>query len=87
MKQYRKKPIVLNVMRFTDTEADTIIALQEFTGSTLGVSFEDPENPRLRIVTLEGDMFASLGDYICQGIAGEFYPIKPEIFEQIYEEI
>lgn len=37
------------------------------------------------IETLEGTMTASLGDYIVKGVDGEFYPVKPDIFEQTYE--
>lgn len=37
------------------------------------------------IPTLEGDMEASLGDYIIKGVNGEFYPCKPDIFEKTYE--
>lgn len=42
---------------------------------------------KLIIPTLEGDMKASLGDYIIKGVQGEFYPCKPEIFEATYEEV
>lgn len=28
---------------------------------------------------------ASIGDYIIKGIKGEFYPCKPDIFEQTYD--
>ncbi len=34
----------------------------------------------------EGDMTASEGDYIIKGLRGEFYPCKPDVFEQTYEE-
>lgn len=39
----------------------------------------------LFIDTLEGRMKADVGDYIIKGIKGEFYPCKPEIFEESYE--
>lgn len=39
------------------------------------------------IHTLEGDMVASIGDYVITGVAGEQYPCKPDIFEQTYEEV
>lgn len=37
------------------------------------------------IETLEGTMTACLGDYIVKGVNGEYYPVKPEIFEKTYE--
>jgi hypothetical protein len=41
----------------------------------------------LYIDTLEGDMQASVGDYIIKGVEGEFYPCKPQIFELTYENV
>lgn len=39
------------------------------------------------IHTLEGLMQVNEGDYIIQGVKGEFYPCKPEIFLMTYEEV
>lgn len=39
------------------------------------------------IHTLEGDMKASVGDYIITGVNGEKYPCKPDIFEKTYEPV
>lgn len=39
------------------------------------------------IHTLEGDIHASVGDYIITGVKGEQYPCKPDIFEQTYEKV
>ena len=41
--------------------------------------------PEISIMTLEGVMTASIGDYIIQGVKGELYPCKPDIFEATYE--
>ena len=46
-----------------------------------------PKNGSLMIRTLEGDMRVSPGDYVIRGINGEFYPCKPYIFENSYEEV
>ena len=35
--------------------------------------------------TLEGAMTVSEGDYIIEGVQGEFYPCKPDIFRQTYD--
>ena len=37
------------------------------------------------IHTLEGVMQARDGDWIIQGLRGEFYPCKPDIFQKSYE--
>ena len=34
--------------------------------------------------SLEGEMRASIGDWIIKGVKGEFYPCKPDIFEATY---
>ena len=39
------------------------------------------------IHTLEGDMKASVGDFVITGVNGEQYPCKPDIFEKTYERI
>nr|WP_294371214.1 hypothetical protein [uncultured Ruminococcus sp.] len=39
------------------------------------------------IHTLEGDMKASVGDYIITGLRGEQYPCKPDIFNATYEKV
>lgn len=39
----------------------------------------------LVIHTLEGEYLAKVGDYIIKGVRGEFYPCKPDIFEQTYD--
>lgn len=39
------------------------------------------------IRTLEGVMRISPGDWVIKGVAGEFYPCKPDIFEATYEPV
>ena len=39
----------------------------------------------LSIGTLEGQHLVSWGDWIIQGVKGELYPCKPDIFEATYE--
>ena len=41
----------------------------------------------LFIKTLEGVHHASVGDYIIQGVNGELYPCKPDIFEKTYDKV
>jgi hypothetical protein len=36
---------------------------------------------------LEGKHLVGWGDYIIQGVKGELYPCKPDIFEMTYEEV
>ena len=82
--KYRKKPVVIEAIEFTD-EVERVIELQEFMGSEIVIDYREPENPKLKISTLEGVMEASVGDWIIQGVNGEFYPCKPDIFDKTYE--
>lgn len=86
-KQYRKKPVVIEAVQFLDNP-ERLCELSKFiTTQDLRVNYEDPENPVLKIETLEGVMNASVGDYIIKGVNGEYYPCKPDIFEKTYEEV
>lgn len=44
-------------------------------------------NNIFKIVTLEGNMEASVGDWIIKGVKGEFYPCKPDIFDLTYDKV
>ena len=83
--KYRKKPVVIEAIQFKDT-TDSISRLSDFIGTEITVSYKD-NKPCLIINTLEGDMKASLGDYIIKGVSGEFYPCKPDIFIKTYEQV
>ena len=56
-------------------------------GNAVMIQNEDGKDPKIIIETLEGTMYASLGDYIIKGVKGEFYPCKPEIFKETYEKL
>lgn len=49
-----------------------------------GLTLPDHGANYLEIDTLEGVMSAGLGDWIIQGVQGEFYPCKQDIFAQTY---
>ena len=77
MPQFRKKPVVVEARKNQ---------LGEFFGDWPGVEINYPGSMgAARITTLEGLMIANPGDWIIKGVAGEFYPCKPEIFHQTYE--
>jgi hypothetical protein len=78
-KKYRKKPVVIEAVQWTGNNDDDIM---EFVSTG---RFGDDDDDGVYIMTLEGEMRASVGDYIIKGVQGEFYPCKPDIFEQTYE--
>lgn len=81
--KYRKKPVVVEAIRW---DGDNLEEIATFMGK---YTYSNKLLPcfSLTIFTLGGRMDASIGDYIIKGIKGEFYPCKPDIFEQTYEAI
>lgn len=85
--KYRKKPVEIEAIQFQDN-SETLIKLQDGLGlDPIRVDYADPDNPVLKIETLEGTMEGQVGDYIIKDINGEFYPCKPDIFEKTYEKV
>lgn len=80
MAQYRKKPVVIDAIRFNGTNENEVA---DFVGENLHIT---PDG-FIFIHTLEGSMAVSYGDYVIKGVRGEFYPCKPDIFEQTYESV
>ena len=76
--KYRKKPVVIEAMQFYGDSTELILVFGQ--GKIRQVAQDC-----LAIGTLEGTMHARLGDYIIKGVAGEFYPCKPDIFIATYE--
>ena len=96
-RKYRKKPVVIEAMRFgAYTEGMPPAAWNDYRGGDVSrwlnahgqecsVSQEDPGPAYALIPTLEGVMRADIGDFIIKGVQGEFYPCKPDIFAATYE--
>ncbi|MGX9924121.1 hypothetical protein ACWIG4_30205 [Streptomyces sp. NPDC002248] len=87
MTKYRKKPIEIEAQRLTP---ETLKAIKQWVGTsarvhTEGVPLGAPI--KLAITTPGGVMLADFGDWIIKGVAGEFYPRKPDIFAATYEKV
>lgn len=61
--------------------------LQAFMASKAQVRIGFDRNLFMIIPTLEGEMRAEQGDWVIKGVKGEFYPCKPDIFEQTHERV
>jgi hypothetical protein len=79
--KYRKKPVVIDAIQF---KGDNWEKMGEFIGQKASLAKKYGE-PVLLINTLEGEMRADINDWIIKGVKGEFYPCKPDIFQQTYE--
>lgn len=89
MSKYRKKPVIVEAFQYDgdimiETNGKTDIPqwiIQAFKSKILCYGTQG----HLFIKTLEGTMIVSENDYIIQGVNGELYPCKPDIFEKTYE--
>ena len=84
MGKFRKKPVVIEAMQFTDATKDRCF---NWVAGNRMARFDGNEDPVMLIETLEGNMVVSLGDWIIKGVKGEFYPCKPDIFAETYEPV
>lgn len=93
MAKFRKLPVVIEAIPYTGENLAEVLA---FTGKhpkwdEWFPSFEayqaqvQADGGIFKILTLEGTMEATPGDWIIRGVKGEHYPCKPEIFEATYE--
>lgn len=77
--KYKKVPVVIEALEWNGNNKDEVM---NFVGSNIYF-----KGSSAFIVTLEGDMEASVGDYIIKGVKGEFYPCKPDVFSTTYEKV
>lgn len=78
VRNFRKKPVIIQALEWTGS-ADEMLAFTGVDGSL--------ESGTLMIRTLEGPLRAAPGDFIIKGLRGEFYPCKPDVFWNSYEEV
>lgn len=74
----RKKPVVVDAVLWTGANW---LEIKEFCP----IAVAGPGLYEATIPTLEGNHTASNGDWIVRGVAGEFYPVKGDIFTQTYD--
>ena len=77
--KYVKKPIVIEALEFN---GDNFVQCKEFIGSNFDNTLNYPN-----IITSEGTMRVSVGDYIIKEPFDKergFYPCKPDVFRKTY---
>lgn len=85
MARYRKKPVEIEAWPVSDLLDSAelpgpIVAAHERGEITFATS-------ELYVRTLEGVMTGNRADILIQGVNGEFYPCKPDIFRQTYDSV
>jgi len=91
--KFRKKPIVIEAFQYDgdlmNTSGNYYVpdwAVTAFKDEVLFYESVYGGVPcDLFIKTLEGNMFVSVNDFVIQGVNGELYPCKPDIFEKTYD--
>lgn len=93
--RYRKKPVEIEAEQWPDdgdTSYDALCQrakihrwIKDNGGKTQVVNHMG--DIYSAIITLEGEMRISSGDFVIRGVQGEFYPCKPDIFEATYEPV
>jgi hypothetical protein len=96
MAKYRKKPVVIEAFQYDGDLmfSDGIYYIPKWAEKAFKegvmyygkVSIGEPPC-ELFIATLEGAMRVNVNDYVIQGVQGELYPCKPDIFEKTYEPV
>jgi hypothetical protein len=79
-RRFKKKPVVVGAIQWTGDNFQEILNWASDENLYL-------HEGQLYIYTLEGTMLADVEDWIIQGVQGEFYPCKPGIFAESYEEV
>lgn len=86
MKNFRKKPVVIQAMQWDGTEnGATKIAL--LNGINAHLDYNASGFCGLYIETLEGKHKVTPRDFVIKGVNGEFYPCKEDIFIKTYEAV
>lgn len=78
MQYFRKKPVVIAAVQHNGDIGDLPEKIQREVLAT------DIDGSCF-FSTLEGVMKCSVNDWIIEGVNGELYPCKPDIFEKTYE--
>ena len=89
--RFRKKPVVIEAFQIKqDLWSNPELWPDWFSDATKKPPGADGKafmGDMVEILTLEGSMTGSLGDWIIQGVKGEIYPCKPDIFQATYEAV
>ena len=84
---FKKRPVVVEAILF---DGENWAEVQKFAsggpmGSGMEAMFTRDDVHYIRLITFEGVTEASPGDWIIKGTQGEFYPCKPEVFDETYK--
>ena len=78
-KYFKKKPILIKAFQLTQSmlTSGELALIPEVKSVSL---------TKFKIMTLEGPVYAKVGDWVLEGVKQEKYPCRKDIFEETYEE-
>ena len=86
--KFQKRPIIIHAWKVADLTGMNQPPLPEpIAAAEVAGIYIDNGDGTVTIKTLEGDHLASKGDWIIQGVHGELYPCKPDIFAATYDPV
>jgi hypothetical protein len=86
MPLFTKKPVTIEARQVGNDYDEDLAIMLWCGGEQLSADESETSNLLFRIPTLEGAMEVTPGDWVIRGIKGEFYPCKPDVFADSYEE-
>ena len=88
MQRYRKRPVEIEAIQFTEESKDRVYAWAKSIQVGVHPSRDSEDNPALLVPTSEGIMFCAIDDYLIKEPFPmdwrKLYPCKPDIFEKTY---
>lgn len=94
MTRFRKKPVIIEAFQMTEERRwdnndwpEWLNKAWNFEPCVLGSLAPCTQGNLLKIMTLKGVRRVEWNDWIIQGVQGELYRCKPDIFEQTYEAV
>ena len=90
--KYRKKPVIIEAIQVRAWDIDRVadwckgIVIRNDNKHALGINI-GMKCVEIKEVRRSDNVDADIGDWIIKNEKGEFYPCKPDIFEQTYEPV
>jgi hypothetical protein len=89
MPMFRKRPIEIEAVPVRQViqawQDNDFSSLPEWVSTAVENDIIEFSGSSINIVTLEGTMVGDIDDWMIQGVEGELYPCKPDIFEKSYQ--
>ena len=84
IREYRKVPVKIKAVRWNGQNLGEVNKLNTL-GRSLSISAEKGKQVILLIETLEGTHECKQGNWVIQGVEGEIYPCRDDIFRKTYK--